>query len=465
MRTRNAERGMRKGKAVGRDVTAGTAVPPSKAVERKVTGGTPVLPAKGPMDFLLPFQRAYVEDGSRFKIWNASRQIGKSFAAACEAVRDCYLNPGTMWVVLSAGERQSLEFMEKVKAWVTAFELVIAQEIEERDSAEAVLKSAEIRLANGSRILALPANPSTARGYSANLILDEFAFHKDSTAIWRGIYPSIANPLKRELKVRVLSTPNGQANKFYELWADDAGGWSRHRTTIHDAAANGLPVDIAKLRKQSGDADTWRQEFECEFIDTARAAFPYEMLAACESPEATMQCGFNAPASGAFFVGVDVGSLHDPTVAITLEKRGELLAVRDVVRVQGLSLSDQDAILDPLVARAAGASVDASGIGLDLAQRLVRRHGGKVVAQAITAAWKRQAFAHAQRMLADKSLLVPASREFREDLHAYQVFGAGETATYRAPRTEDGHSDMASALVHALDAAKQAVANYKAVLV
>jgi phage FluMu gp28-like protein len=420
---------------------------------------------KKPMDFLLPYQRAWVKDESRFKIWNASRQIGKSFAAACEAVRDCYLHPGAEWVVLSAGERQSLEFMEKVRMWVKAFDLTIAQELEERDSAEAVLKSAEIRLANGSRVLALPANPATARGYSANLILDEFAFHKDSTAIWRGIYPSIANPLKRELKVRVLSTPNGQANKFYELWSDDAGSWKRHRTTIHDAKADGLPVNIEDLRKQAGDADTWRQEFECEFIDTARAAFSYEMLAACESPEATMQWGFNAVAEGSLFVGVDVGSIHDPTVGLTLEKRGELLFVRDVVRVQGLALSEQDAILDPLIGRAAMASIDASGIGLDLAQRMQMRHGRKVTAQPVTAKWKRQAFSHAQRMLSDKSLLIPANREFREDLHAYQVYGAGETATFRAPRTEEGHSDMASALVHALDAAKQAVANYGAILV
>lgn len=420
---------------------------------------------KGPLDFLLPYQRAWVADESRFKIWNASRQIGKSFAAACEAVRDCYLHPGAMWVILSAGERQSLEFMEKVRMWVEAFDLTIAQELEERDSAEAVLKSAEIRLANGSRLLALPANPATARGYSANLILDEFAHHKDSTAIWRGIYPSIANPLKRELKVRVLSTPNGQQNKFYELWSDTDGAWKKHLTTIQKAKADGLPVNLEDLRKQAGDVDTWRQEFECEFIDTARAAFPYEMLAACESPEASMQWGFNAAAEGSLFVGIDVGSIHDPTVGLTLEKRGELLLVRDIVRVQGLALSDQDAILDPLVERAAGVSVDASGIGLDLAQRLQRRHGGKVVAQAITAKWKRQAFSHAQRMLADKSLLIPASRDFREDLHAYQVFGAGETATYRAPRTEEGHSDMASALVHALDAAKQAVANYGAVLI
>ena len=52
---------------------------------------------------LLPYQLAWVRDASRFKIGLWSRQTGKSFATACEAVLHCLLNPGTLWVVLSAG--------------------------------------------------------------------------------------------------------------------------------------------------------------------------------------------------------------------------------------------------------------------------------------------------------------------------------------------------------------------------
>jgi len=407
-----------------------------------------------PLGLLLPYQREFVMDESRFKIWNASRQIGKSFAAACEAVRDCYMHPGAMWVILSAGERQALEFMEKCKQWVRAFELAVQSEEIERDGPEAVLKSAEIRLGNGSRIIALPANADTARGYSANLILDEFAFHKDSTVIWRAIYPSITNPLKRKLKVRVMSTPNGQANKFYEIWTDDGDAWSRHRTTIHDALEGGLAVDIAELMRNSGDTDTWRQEFECEFIDSARNAFTYEMLAGCEDAAATLQWPENYRATGPIYTGIDVGSIHDPTVAASFERVGGRLVLRNRTLIQGMALSDQDAVLDPIVRISAKVSVDASGIGLDLAQRLVRRHGGKVTAQPTTAPWKRQAFSQLQRLVMDKVLALPASRDLREDFHAYVVHGTGETASYRAPRSEDGHSDTTSACAHACDAAR-----------
>lgn len=406
---------------------------------------------KTPLDLLLPFQRAWVEDGSRFKIWNASRQIGKSFTSACEAVRDCQLHPGTLWVVLSAGERQSLEWMEKAKMWVSAFDMAMTF-LEERDAPEALMKSAEIRFANGSRIIALPANPDTARGYSGNIILDEFAIHRDGAAIWRAMYPSITNPLKRELKIRVMSTPKGIGNMFHQIWQKPE--WSKHRTTIYDAKAGGLDINIDELRAQCADEDSWKQEFCCEFIDTARTAFSYEVLAACESEDATTEWPEDYKASGPVYCGIDVGSISDPTVCVSFEKLGGRMVMRERLVLKSVELSAQDNMLDAAIRRSTRTGIDASGIGLDLAQRLARKHGGKVTKQVTTAPWKRQAFARLQHRFNDKGIAIPASREIREDFHAYEVSGAAEQARYTAPRTEDGHSDTASATAHAFDVAE-----------
>jgi phage FluMu gp28-like protein len=132
--------------------------------------------------------------------------------------------------------------------------------------------------------------------------------------------------------------------------------------------------------------------------------------------------------------------------------------LRERLVLQGVELSAQDNLLDHSIRRAARVGIDASGIGLDLAQRLRRKHGGKVTAQVTTAPWKRQAFARLQHRFNDKGIAIPASRELREDFHAYEVSGAGETARYRAPRTEDGHSDTASATAHAFDVAEAGTA-------
>ena len=64
-------------------------------------------------DRLLPYQREFVSDKSRFKIWLSSRQIGKSFGTSFEAAADCAKHPGAEWLVMSAGQRQADEWMLK----------------------------------------------------------------------------------------------------------------------------------------------------------------------------------------------------------------------------------------------------------------------------------------------------------------------------------------------------------------
>ena len=64
----------------------------------------------------------------------------------------------------------------------------------------------EIRIGNRvGRILILAASPRTARGFSGDLLLDEFAHHEDAEMIWDAAEPIIsANP---EFQVRISSTP------------------------------------------------------------------------------------------------------------------------------------------------------------------------------------------------------------------------------------------------------------------
>src|SRR5690606_26526836 len=75
---------------------------------------------------LLPYQRAWVEDPGRFKIWLAARQIGKSFSLALEPVLDA-VQRRTLWVFLSAGERQARELAEKAKLHLDAMRVVATE--------------------------------------------------------------------------------------------------------------------------------------------------------------------------------------------------------------------------------------------------------------------------------------------------------------------------------------------------
>ena len=160
---------------------------------------------------LLPYQRRWVEDASPLKIVVKARQIGYSFAATLRAVLRC-LEHKTTWIFLSKGERQSRLLMEKVQEHIRSCGVVA----EARESAffeGTMIKQLETRFPNGSVIYGLPANPDTARGYSGNVTLDEFAFHSDAEKIYAALYPSIT----RGYSLEIISTPNGQQGKFYEL--------------------------------------------------------------------------------------------------------------------------------------------------------------------------------------------------------------------------------------------------------
>src|SRR5690348_12266872 len=124
---------------------------------------------------LLPYQRAWVADRSKLKLAVKGRQEGYSFVAALEAVVRC-LERKTTWIFLSKGERQSKLLMEKVGDHVKA--MGVAASFSDSTFMEGTsVKQLEARLPNESVIYALPANPDTARGYSGNVTLDEFAFH------------------------------------------------------------------------------------------------------------------------------------------------------------------------------------------------------------------------------------------------------------------------------------------------
>ena len=377
-------------------------------------------------EILLPWQQRWVADKSRFKIGLWSRQTGKSFSTSCEAVTDCAAEPrGTsdLWVCLSAGERQALEWMQKARKWAEAVKFAVDSYDEIRDSANALMARAEIKFENGARIIAIPANPDTARGYSANLVLDEFAIHEKPFDIWAAIYPSITNTLTGEKKLRIVSTPKGRGNKFADLWEHNEQ-YSKHKVTIEDAVRMGLfgsdakkaAAKMAELRAGVDDDDIWAQEFMCEFIDNSSVLLPYELIGKCESDQ------IRDDGASPLYIGMDIGRQKDLSVIVTGVKLGDVLSIVSVDPLRKMPFADQLAILcdKARASRVRGVCIDSTGIGAMLAEEAVRKVGSKVHPVQFTVQSKGEMYGLMRRRFEERSIRVPVDRDLREDLHAVQ---------------------------------------------
>lgn len=403
---------------------------------------------------LYAYQRRWVNDDARFKIAMFARQCGKTFTSTLELALDCAraeaLGQRRRWVILSRGERQAREAMnEGVKLHLAA--LSAGFKAYDYDWSPGV-KALEVELPGGSKITALPANPDTARGFSANVLLDEFAFHQDSRAIWKALFPVISKP---GLKLRVISTPNGKGNKFYDLMTGKDDGWSRHTTDIYQAVADGLPRDVEELRRGAGDDDLWAQEFELKWLDEASAWLTFELITACEHDMAGLPEHYQG---GPCFVGVDIASRNDLFVIWVAEQVGDVLWTREIIERRRITFAEQDMLLDAVFRRyrVIRCCMDQTGMGEKPVEDARARHGSsRVQGVLFTAAAKLELATRGKEGFEDRTLRIPAGRaDLRADLHKLKkVTGATGVPRFVADSDSNGHADRTWACFLAQQAA------------
>lgn len=430
------------------------------------------LAPDSPIINFLPYQRAWIADESRFKIGMFTRRGGKTFGSCGEIVDDCVKaemdRRKVRWTILSRSEATAKEALEDaLKPMTRAYYAVLsglsrrgqpefvqdefhvpahAREVVQGDRTfmvdvpEARYKTQEVYFPGGSRVVALSASPDAARGFGGNLLLDEFAFHADSRRIWGSAYPVAA---RGGHKIRVISTPNGKGNKFFELMTTADNGWSKHHVDIYEAVAQGLDVNIDELRRGMADEDAWAQEFELAWLDAASAWLDYDLISACESNSAgdpTLYMG------GHCFVGVDIAARNDLFVVWVAELVGDVLVTREIITRRRVTFAEQDQLLDEVFRRyrVVRCRMDQTGMGEKPVEDAQRRHGtSRVEGVLFSPAAKLDMATDLKERMQDRRLRIPAGDPaLRADLHAIRS-QVGVTGQRRliADGDTDGHAD------------------------
>src|ERR1051325_11898875 len=162
------------------------------------TGSALPAPAPGSTLVFRPYQlEAYLDRTNGLEVWMWGRQTGKSFTLAAWAVSRLMQRPGRLVTILSNSLSNGAELNHKC-AQIAQLHTRLFQQADLSSALQFDCMNYETRISiigQTGRIKILPSNPPTARGFSGDLILDEFAFHENSAAIWEAAEPILsANP-------------------------------------------------------------------------------------------------------------------------------------------------------------------------------------------------------------------------------------------------------------------------------
>lgn len=271
----------------------------------------------------------------------------------------------------------------------------------------------EVRIGNKrGRVLVLAASPRTARGFSGDLGLDEFAFHENAAAMWDAAYPMLdSNP---QFVCRVASTHNGVGSlfntwikgrvfpvlsvtrslmwrmgkgdreaweNFYSQWraigpksAAQADAWrTAHGTTPQphdfrpilslrqtntDGSRKELTPDEAQA--ESTDRASYRQNYENEPAEAGGAFLEWDLITRAEDDSLRFAADVQEWSAetmhrlaecrgGEFFIGQDFARTTDLSAVTVLHKLGE--ARRQVARLEmrGITVPQQRRQMEALL--------------------------------------------------------------------------------------------------------------------
>jgi len=413
-----------------------------------------------------------------------SRQIGKSFTLAGWSVDRLLTRPGRLVTVLSNSKDNGAEFA--LKCVEIGQKLKIAKEDLGYEATDDFVDFEDMKYeikikVKGlwGRIKVLAASPRTARGFSGDLIIDEFAFHEDGAAIWDAAEPILSS--NQDFLCRIASTGNGTNNMFYRMVTEGrykvstvrrSDAW-RMGVKIYDSKTR-KPITPEEAREQSMDKASYDQNYECKFtsetgslltnalINRAKEASDGVILEGGVSEEAIRRLDEAKERGNRVVCGFDVAATRDFTVISAFEEIGETMHGLFIVRIRGQRLPVQKAETRKILGHEAvdKMAIDESGIGLGLVQDLEDEFPDKVIGVNFASSEVVEEYvnekgetktrkARVTEIMAtelveaheDGTINYPVDGIVREDLRKPKKIRMGSRISIAAESTKTGHGD------------------------
>ena len=395
------------------------------------------------LDIFLPYQKKFFTNPAKRKIWVSSRQIGKSFCVAGILTFKALQKHNGLAICISVNSRSASEIISKCKQFAESVKVLSNNAITYTSSFDT------IRFSNGSRIMSLPSTADSLRGWSAQcVVVDEAAFVWKLDDILQGLAPTLTRDPDAELIL--TTTPAGKNGPFYEMYnnALNDPAWYVQHTTIHEAIADGLNVDLNSLHSLCPDPDVFAQEYECKFLSEYSSLIDLNLIDYYdELPKETFTN----------YIGIDVGSTSDRTAMVTVKQAKDIAYLEDIVIMHKASYEDQLDMAKSLHNKNTYKSgyVDKTGIGSAFSEFVEKKVCSQIKGLQFTASNKTQMFENLRSRIFDHTLKI--NRKFKSMIeldfnNVQRIVNEAGQVKYEAGHNAQGHSDITSAIVLALQA-------------
>jgi len=458
------------------------------------------------LDVLLPYQKKWIADGAKVKVWEKSRRIGASYVEALASVLEAAKKKeagGQSTYYLSYSKEMTQQFARDCAFWAKHIHAA-ANEMEEiaLNDEDKDITVYRIRFASGFEIWGLPSTARSLRSKQGRVIIDEAAFVDDMNEL---VKAAMALQMWGGC-VRILSTHNGDDNPFNELAKEIRAGkkhYSLHRTTFDDALAQGLYQRICLVRGEAWTdekQEAWRGEIVGDYGDGAdeelfciptRAGtryFPTTLLESASDPDAAVvrkSCDdaftfereekrfgefdeflkneirdILLAHKNAVYIGEDFARSGDlTTIFFDEEAPDEKLPTFLVIELRNVPFAQQWQVIKfclDTVPNLGGAAFDGRGNGQMIAELAAQEWPGYVHQVMISTKWYAENFPKLKGRMEDGATTIPDDPLIRDDFRVVGLKGGVPCVLERSggPR-ERRHGDGAIAKLMAVFAATE----------
>lgn len=437
-----------------------------------------------------PWQARYLADDAKIVSIVKSRRVGGSWIMALKMFCRAMLTPGYHGVFVSMNREEARGKIDYCENFHDALPPRWRLKVTARSRDEIAFVD------RGGRRSALRSLAGKApRGRGGDVGVSELPHCLHARSIYDGALHVTARRMEDILTVE--STPLGNDGIFYEL---SRGAFEKVvRYEVPWWLSRGLCVDVDKASAEAPAMTTsrrvarfgseslktiyaamaekgFRQESELYFSDVEEAVFPAALVLACAEtdfaptgaayafrrvdaiPSAADWRWLESARSGRLVAGYDPARTRDGAALLILDRVGERRSVRMMVTLRETPFDRQREVIEAALAHGVAAlAVDATGVGMNLAETLATRFPSRVKPVTFTPTSKERMIGALHAAFTGKKIALPADRDLVAELAALRerVTAAGNRVYY-APRSAAAHADRAWGLALAVGADDEA---------